>query len=42
MIQDVVGVSSMNPDRKKLLDSLQVARERAGKQQPVAGKLAHV
>lgn len=43
MIQDVLGVSSLNPDRKKLLDSLQEARDRAAQKttQPEAGAVAH-
>jgi hypothetical protein len=42
MIQDVLGVSSLNPDRKNLLDSLQEARNRASqKAMPSGGAPAH-
>lgn len=42
VIQDVLGVSSLDPDRKKLLTSLQEMRERSQKTTNPTGKLAHV
>ena len=43
VLQDMFGVSSLNPDRKKLLDSLQEARDHhAQKTATPGGAVAHV
>lgn len=42
VIQDVLGVAELNPDRKKLLSSLEQARERAAQRgMPSGGAMAH-